>query len=127
MTQNTTTQNTTTQKTTTQKTVVRRRTVRQYVPPQHGAWAMLLLEVGVAVPEFARTVHEYALADLRLGVRQKSFRPISEAAAMALIDGTVSSAMRTIALGQAPRGYASAVAATAVIVRVPLRMDLLGV
>jgi hypothetical protein len=42
-TQNITTQNTTTQKTTTQKTVVRRRTVRQYVPPQHGAWAMLLL------------------------------------------------------------------------------------
>lgn len=83
-----------------------------WLAEQSPAWALLLLEVSVAVPEFARVVHAYALADLRLGVRQKSFRPVSEAAAMDLISGTVGSAMRTIARGPAPRGHANAVAAT---------------
>jgi AcrR family transcriptional regulator len=76
------------------------------------AWASMLLEVGAAAPELARTVHEYALADLRLGVRQKGFRIVTEAAAMNLINGTISSAMQAIALGMAPAGHAAAVAET---------------
>ncbi|MBG9390448.1 TetR/AcrR family transcriptional regulator [Caenimonas aquaedulcis] len=75
-------------------------------------WALLLLEVGAAVPALAQTVHDYALADLRLGIRQKSFRPVSEAAAMDVINGSVSSAMASIARGHAPKGHASAVAAS---------------
>ena len=74
------------------------------------SWALMLLEVGAAAPKLAQVVHDYALADLRLGVRQKSFRIASEASAMNLIDGTVSSAMQSIALGIAPRGHAGAVA-----------------
>ena len=66
---------------------------------------MLVLEVGMAAPHLVARVSADALADLRLGVRQKSFRIVSEAAAMDLINGTVSQAMRTVALG---RGAATA-------------------
>lgn len=76
------------------------------------AWALMLLEVGAAAPELAQAVRDYALADLRLGVRQKSFRIVSEAAAMNMINGTISSAMQSIALGLAPAGHAAAVAET---------------
>lgn len=83
-----------------------------WLAQQSPAWALLLLEVGAAVPQLAQAVHEYALADLRLGVRQKSFRVVSEAAAMNMVQGTVGSAMHTIALGAAPAGHDVAVAAT---------------
>lgn len=76
------------------------------------AWALLVLQVAAAVPQLGEVVRSYALADLKLGVRQKSFRIVSEAAAMNLIQGTVSSAMQAIALGAAPKGHDVAVAAT---------------
>lgn len=76
------------------------------------AWALLLLDVGAAVPAFAEAIRAYAVEDLRLGIRQKEFRVFSEAAAVDLIGGTIGSAMATIAHGHAPEGHASAVAAT---------------
>ena len=76
------------------------------------AWAMVLLEVAMAAPDAFTNVRKYPLADLRLGVRQKSFRVASEAAAMDMIAGTVTQAMRSIALGGAPAGHAEAVATT---------------
>lgn len=75
-------------------------------------WALLLLDVMDAVPAQLLRILEYPLADLRLGLQQKSFRVASEAAAMNLIGGTVSQAMRSVALGLAPPGHGIAVAAT---------------
>jgi AcrR family transcriptional regulator len=76
------------------------------------AWALLTLDVGAAAPHLVRKISADALADLRLGVRQKAFRIASEAAAMDLITGTVSQAMRSVALRQAPPRHDSAVATT---------------
>lgn len=64
--------------------------------------------VRAVAPELVRQVQAYALADLRLGVRQKSFRIASEAAAINLINGTVARAMRSAASGLAPSGHGSA-------------------
>jgi AcrR family transcriptional regulator len=75
-------------------------------------WAALLLDVGAAHPHLFAAISADALADLRLGVRQKSFRVASEAAAMDLINGTVGQAMRTVIMGKAPPRHDSAVAAT---------------
>lgn len=87
---------------------------RRYVwlAEQSPAWALLLLDVAAAAPELLQQEQQYALADLRLGIRQKSFRITSEAAAMDLINGTVMQAMRSTAHGLAPAGHGSAVAAT---------------
>jgi len=87
---------------------------RRYIrlAAQSPEWAMLVLDVGMAAPHLVARVSADALADLRLGVRQKSFRIVSEAAAMDLINGTVSQAMRTVARGEASRQHDSAVAAT---------------
>lgn len=66
------------------------------------AWALLLLDVLAAAPALAEVVTRDALADLRLGVRQKRFRVPSEEAAMDLVTGVCTAAMRRVALGQAP-------------------------
>ena len=66
------------------------------------AWALLLLDVGLANPELAGEIEQYALADLRLGIKQKKFKVPSEAAAMDVITGVCSTAMRRVALGLAP-------------------------
>lgn len=76
------------------------------------AWAMLLLEVAALAPQTLGRIRGYALADLRLGVRQKAFKPVSEAAAMDLIQGTISRAMVSVAMGEAPAGHEVAVATT---------------
>ena len=68
---------------------------------QSPAWALLMLDVAAAGPELVAEIRSYVLADLRLGVRQKSFRIPSEAAAMDLINGSVAQAMRSVALGLA--------------------------
>ena len=65
------------------------------------AWALLLMEVSAAAPELFEDIRSYVLADLRLGVRQKSFRVPSEDAALDLIFGTSSVAIRRVALGLA--------------------------
>lgn len=87
---------------------------RRYIwlAQQSPDWALLLLDVGAAAPHLFEKISADALADLRLGVRQKSFRIASEAAAMDLINGTVGQAMRTVAHGRAPARYDSAIAAT---------------
>jgi AcrR family transcriptional regulator len=74
------------------------------------AWALMMLDVSVVAPQLLLTIRDYALADLRLGVRQKSFRVPSEAAAMDLINGSVAQAMRSVALGLAPASHARDVA-----------------
>lgn len=85
---------------------------RRYIwlAEQSPAWALLVLDVAAAAPQLLQQVNEYVLADLRLGVRQKSFRIPSEAAALDLINGAVTQAMRRAALGQAPARHDSAVA-----------------
>jgi AcrR family transcriptional regulator len=75
------------------------------------AWALLLMDVSAAAPELLEGIRSYVLADLRLGVRQKSFRVPSEDAAIDMIQGTSSLAIRRVALGRAPEKYDVAVAA----------------
>ncbi|SEO28073.1 transcriptional regulator, TetR family [Rhodospirillales bacterium URHD0017] len=87
---------------------------RRYIwlAEQSPGWALLVLDIGLAVPPLAQRVTQDARADLRLGLKQKRFRVASEAAAMDLISGTVSQAMRSVALGLAPARHDVAVAAT---------------
>jgi AcrR family transcriptional regulator len=75
-------------------------------------WAMLVLDVAAASARYAETMDSFILAELRAGVREKSFRIESEAAAMDLINGTVMRAMRLIARGEAPAGHRMAVVVT---------------
>src|SRR4029450_5581335 len=77
---------------------------RRYIwlAEQSPGWALLLLDIGLAVPHLAQQVTQDARADLRLGLKQKRFRVTTEAAAMDLISGTVGQAMRSVALGLAP-------------------------
>lgn len=75
------------------------------------AWAMLMLDVAATVPELMAHVLQYVLADLRLGVRQKSFRIASEPVAMDLIGGAGMQAMRSVAMGLAPAGHGAAMSA----------------
>jgi len=72
-------------------------------------WALMLLDIGAQSPELMRATGAYVLADLRLGVRQKAFKVSTEAAALDLVGGTISQAMRVLAHGAAPRGHAAAV------------------
>lgn len=79
-------------------------------------WALLLQQLVAAAPEAAARIAEYSVADLRLGLKQKRFRITNERAALDLIGGTISAAMRSVALGEVPAsskrvGYDSAVAA----------------
>lgn len=83
-----------------------------WLAAQSPAWALLLLDVSRAVPSLVEAVQAYALADLRLGVAQGSFQVVSEAAAMDLVRGTITSALQSIALGHAPAGHDVAVTAT---------------
>ena len=78
------------------------------VAPQ---WALLMLDVATAAPELLGYIRDYVLADLRLGVKQKAFRIASEEAAMDLINGAGTHAMRTIAMGLAKPSHGADVAA----------------
>jgi AcrR family transcriptional regulator len=82
-----------------------------WLAQQSPLWAQMMLDVSAVAPELLLTIRDYALADLRLGVRQKSFRVPSEAAAMDLINGSVAQAMRSVALGVAPASHGRDVAA----------------
>lgn len=87
--------------------------VRRYVwlAEQSPPWALLMLEVAAAAPSLVAEVSAYALADLRMGLKQKAFRVPSETAAMNLISGTALQAMQNVALGRDGTGHGSAVAA----------------
>ena len=74
-------------------------------------WALMMLDVSIAAPEMLLEIRDYALADLRLGVKQKAFRIPGEMAAMDMINGTVSQAMRTVAHGAAAAHHGREVAA----------------
>jgi AcrR family transcriptional regulator len=74
------------------------------------AWALLMMDVAAAAPELLEGIRSYVLADLRLGVRQKSFRVVSEDAALDMIQGTSSMAIRRVALGRARERHDVAVA-----------------
>lgn len=87
--------------------------VRRYIwlAEQSPAWAVLMMEVAAAAPTLVAEISAYALADLRMGIKQKAFRVPSEAAAMNLVNGTALQAMQSVALGTAGAGHGSAVAA----------------
>jgi AcrR family transcriptional regulator len=87
---------------------------RRYIwlAEQSPAWALLLLDVGAAAPHLMQQVSSDARADLRLGLKQKRFRVVSEAAAMDLINGTISQAMLSVAHGLAPARHDIAAAST---------------
>lgn len=74
-------------------------------------WAMLFLDLMAAGPVVTAATQHSALADLRLGVRQRKFKVPSEAAALEAIFGIGSHAMRRVALGLAPPRHDIACAA----------------
>jgi len=74
------------------------------------AWALLMLDVSAAAPALVLEIQHYALADMRLAIRQKSFRVPSEAAAMDVLSGSVSQAMRSVAMGGLPAHHGRDVA-----------------
>src|SRR5215216_5550699 len=49
-----------------------------WLAEQSPGWALLLLDIGLAVPHLAQQVTQDARADLRLGLKQKRFRVTSE-------------------------------------------------
>jgi AcrR family transcriptional regulator len=78
---------------------------------QSPAWALLMMDVAAAAPQLLSHVAAYALADLRLGQAQGVFKVSSEAAALDMIMGTCTQAMRTAASGAAPPDHDITVAA----------------
>jgi AcrR family transcriptional regulator len=80
-----------------------RRYVRLAAESPH--WTLLLLDVFPAVPEVLEHLQQYPLADLRMGVRQRKFKVPSEEAAMDVINGVCTSAMRRVAAGRAPADH----------------------
>lgn len=76
------------------------------------AIALLVLELAIASPRMLKTIGDYVLADVRMGVRQKAFRIFSEQAAVDLVHGYVMLAMRYIALRRLPSSYERSVVAT---------------
>jgi AcrR family transcriptional regulator len=87
---------------------------RRYIwlAQQSPAWALLLLDIAASAPALMGNVASYSLADLRMGLAQKTFKVVSEAAAMDLIMGTGVQAMRSVALGLAPADHDIASATT---------------
>ncbi|PNG58429.1 Solvent efflux pump srpABC operon corepressor [Variovorax sp. WDL1] len=81
-----------------------------WLAEQSPQWALMTLEVAAAAPELLLKIRDYVLGDLRLGVKQKAFRIPSEAAAMDLINGTITQAMRSVAFGLAPPNHGREVA-----------------
>jgi AcrR family transcriptional regulator len=81
-----------------------------WLAQQSPQWTLMMMEVAAAAPHLLLEIRHYVLADLRLGVKQKAFRIPSEAAAMDMINGTVSQAMRSVALGLAPANHGRDVA-----------------
>lgn len=76
------------------------------------AAALLVLELALASPAMLRTIGDYVLADVRLGVEQGEFGVFSEAAAVDLVEGYIMLAMRHIASRRMPAAYEREVVAT---------------
>ncbi|HEY2874054.1 MAG TPA: TetR/AcrR family transcriptional regulator [Reyranella sp.] len=68
-------------------------------------FAMLVVEVAEAEPAFLGLIGSFVKQELRLGIRDKDFVPLREAAATDLVVGSVMRAMRRIAEGSAPRSH----------------------
>lgn len=73
-------------------------------------WALLLMQLAATAPATTEKIRTHALADLRLGIKQKQFKVPSEEAGLDLINGTVNAAMVTATLGGAPKHHDIAVA-----------------
>lgn len=86
--------------------------MRRYIwlAEQSPAWATIMLEVALAAPPLLEEITTYAREDLRLGVKQKSFRVPSEDAAIDMIGGAVNNAMRRIIMGAASASHGTALA-----------------
>lgn len=86
--------------------------MRRYVwlAEQSPLWALMLLDIAASSPHLLMSIRDYTLADVRMGVKQKQFRIVSEAAAIDLLQGTTTQAMRNVAYGHAPSGHREAVA-----------------
>ena len=81
---------------------------RRYIGlAQHSPdWALLFLDVANAAPAaLAAKIAAYASADLKLGMAQGAFKVADEAAALDLILGVPSQAMRSVALGLTQPGH----------------------
>lgn len=76
------------------------------------AWALLVLDVASVDQTFRKTISDFVLAELKLGLRRKEFSVASEEAALDLVIGTSMEGMRRIALGQARPQYSAEVVAT---------------
>lgn len=86
--------------------------MRRYIwlAEQSPAWATIMLEVALAAPPLLEEITSYAREDLRLGLKQKSFRVANEEAAVDLISGAATNAMHRTVRGAAAPGHGSAVA-----------------
>lgn len=76
------------------------------------AWALLVLDVASVDPTFRKTISDFVLAELKLGLRRKEFSVASEDAALDLVIGASMEGMRRIALGQARPQYSAEIVAT---------------
>lgn len=76
------------------------------------AWALLVLDVATVDPTFRKTISDFVLAELRLGLRRKEFNVASEEAALDLVIGASMEGMRRIALGRARPRYRAELVAT---------------
>jgi len=74
-------------------------------------WGRALVRVAGRDMVLSARIAAYALADLRLGKRQRRFRVTDEQAALDLVLGSVLAGMRTVLDGRAGAAHASAVAA----------------
>ncbi len=74
--------------------------------------ALLVLELAMTSPRMLKTIGDFVLADVRLGVRQKEFTIFGEQAAVDLVEGYVIFAMQVIALHRPPVNYDRSVLAT---------------
>jgi AcrR family transcriptional regulator len=75
-------------------------------------WARLMIGLMDGGAPLLQRIAPFALRDLRMGVRQKRFRIVSERAAMDLIAGTDLQAIRSVLSGTAGRAHAVATATT---------------
>jgi AcrR family transcriptional regulator len=86
--------------------------LRRYVllAAESPGWTLLLLDIAAANPRLLKEIEAYPLADLQLAARQKRVKIPSEAAALDVLMGVSTQAMRRVALGDAPAKHDVAIA-----------------
>lgn len=86
----------------------------------HPEWARMMMDVVLVSPELIEVTASYVREDLQLGIRQGRFRVPSQLAAINVIIGTCTGAMRAAIAGAVPKNHAQA---TATVVLRALGMD----